>query len=88
MHIERLSSKYYDRTCDMRVLFQMNKYAETCRLTLCVKDAVIEVILNETCPFYVVYPTRWVIPHQKLYSFYLVYVIPIRYGLDGPGFEL
>ena len=46
MHIERLSSKYFDRTCDMHILFQMNKYAETCRLTLCVKDAVIKVIFK------------------------------------------
>ena len=35
MHIERLSSKYFYRTCDMHVLFQINKYAETCRLMLC-----------------------------------------------------
>jgi hypothetical protein len=51
MHTEPLSSKYFYRTCDMHVLFQTNKYAVTCRLLLCVKDAIIEVIFKCNLPF-------------------------------------
>jgi len=51
MHIKRLSSKYFYRTCDMHVLFQINKCAETCRWMFCVKDAIIEVIFKCNLPF-------------------------------------
>ena len=89
MHIERLSPIYFYRTCDMYVLFQMNKYAETCRLMLCVKDAIIKVIFKLNLPFLrSVFHTMGYSTPKTLFFFTLcTYVIPIRYGLDGPGFE-
>jgi hypothetical protein len=88
MYIERLSSKYFYRTCDVYVLFKMNKYAETCRLMLCVKDE-IKYIFKRNVPFLrSVFHTMGYSTPKTLFLFTLCsYVIPIRYGLDGPGFE-
>jgi hypothetical protein len=58
MHIERLSSEYFYRTCDVHILFQMDRYAETCRSLHCVYGVITQVILNKTCSVCVVYPAR------------------------------
>jgi hypothetical protein len=89
MHIERLSSKYSYRTCDVHVLFQMNKYSETCRSLQRVCGVITQVIFkwNLLVLRSLSRAMGYSIPSTLFLFTLCTYITPTRYGLDGPEFE-